>query len=81
MDGLGGTSFYKSLPAWIFMYPIHFAILLILLGAFGQPTRGGRKVAHDDAMERTYDLLWHDLIQHREGKGKSTALLYRAGTK
>ncbi len=20
-------------------------------------------------MERTYDLLWHDLIQHREGKG------------
>lgn len=22
-----------------------------------------------DSMERTYDLLWHDLIQHREGKG------------
>lgn len=23
----------------------------------------------EDGMERTYDLLWHDLIQHREGKG------------
>lgn len=23
----------------------------------------------DEGMERTYDLLWHDLIQHREGKG------------
>jgi len=23
----------------------------------------------DEALERTYDLLWHDLIQHRSGKG------------
>ena len=44
--------------------------LLMLQGVFGQPNRRGRKVAQDDAMERTYDLLWHDLIQHREGKGK-----------
>lgn len=26
----------------------------------------------EDGMERTYDLLWHDLIQHREGKGESS---------
>lgn len=25
--------------------------------------------SEDDGLERTYDLLWHDLIQHRSGKG------------
>lgn len=48
------------------------------LDAVAFDARKARAGGDEDGMERTYDLLWHDLIQHREGKGASRRVAPRS---